>query len=93
MCPPAIARCGYSRPRIRPSSEQRINNVRAIANRLVNASNMPQIAFRPALAPGRPAIEVDTIRRKELESIPSPRVAFESGAANSTGGGGSSQPH
>jgi hypothetical protein len=75
-------------------SEQRINYVRAFASRMVNASNMPQIAFRPALAPGRPAIEVDTIRRKELESIPSPRVAFESGAANSTGGGGSSsQPH
>ncbi len=60
-------------------------------------ANMPQIAFRPAMAPGRPAIEVDTIRRKELESIPSPRVAFEGGASGasstSSGGGSSSTGH
>jgi hypothetical protein len=76
-------------------SEQRINSVRMVAGRLTNQANLPTIAFRPGTAPGRPAIEVDTIRRKELESIPSPRVAFEAGAANSSqgGGGGSSQSH
>jgi hypothetical protein len=76
-------------------SEQRINSVRSVAGRLMNQANLPAIAFRPATAPGRPAIEVDTVRRKELETIPSPRVAFETGAANSSGsgGGGSSQGH
>ena len=65
-------------------SQQRINNVRAVAGRLVepgeHAARSPS-ARRPLR--GGPAIEVDTIRRKELETIPSPRVAFESGAANS----------
>ena len=45
-------------------SEQRINNVRAFANRLVNPSNMPQIAFRPALAPGaRPSKSIRSVAR------------------------------
>jgi hypothetical protein len=77
-------------------SEQRLNSVRIVAARLASQGSLPTIAFRPATAPGRPAIEVDTVRRKELESIPSPRVAFETGAANSSGsggGGGSSQSH
>jgi hypothetical protein len=75
-------------------SQTRINSVRTVAGRLVNQANVPTIAFRPGTAPGRPAIEVDTIRRKELETMPSPRVAFEAGAANSSGaGGGSSQSH
>jgi hypothetical protein len=75
-------------------SQQRMESVRAIASRLVSQANLPTIAFRPGTALGRPAIEVDTIRRKELETIPSPRVAFESGAANSSqGGGGGSQSH
>ena len=75
-------------------SQQRIESVRLIASRLVSPGNVPTIAFRPGVALGRPAIEVDTIRRKELETIPSPRVAFEAGAANSSqGGGGGSQSH
>jgi hypothetical protein len=73
-------------------SQQRMVNVRAIASRFVSQTNLPTIAFRPTTAPGRPAVEVDHIRRKELESIPNPRIAFEAGAggANSTAGGGSS---
>jgi hypothetical protein len=74
-------------------AQTRMNNVRALASRFVNASNLPTIAFRPATAPGRPAIEVDSIRRKELESIPQPRVAFESGAGGSGGGSGGGQAH
>ena len=63
-------------------SQQRMTNVRTVAARLVSQPNLPTIAFRPATAPGRPAIEVDSIRRKELESIPNPRIAFEAGAAS-----------
>jgi hypothetical protein len=75
-------------------NQQRYNAVHQAAVRLVGAANVPQIAFRTALPPARPAIEVDTLRRKELESIPVPRVPFESGAGGSastsvgTGGGG-----
>lgn len=73
-------------------SQQRMDNVRMVASRLANQASLPTIAFRPSTAPARPAIEVDSIRRKELESIPNPRIAFEAGAggAGSTGGGGSS---
>ena len=53
-------------------SQQRLTNVRTVASRLMSQNNLPTIAFRPATAPGRPAIEVDSIRRKELETIPSP---------------------
>lgn len=73
-------------------SQLRMNNVRSVAARFTSQANVPTIAFRPAIAPGRPAIEVDSIRRKELESIPSPRIAFEAGAggAGSTGSGSGS---
>lgn len=66
--------------------QQRLNNVRAVANRLVSEANVPPIALRSATAPSRPAIEVDTIRRHELETIPTPRVAMEN---LPTGSGGS----
>ena len=62
-------------------SQQRLTNVRTVASRLMSQNNLPTIAFRPATAPGRPAIEVDSIRRKELETIPSPRIAFEAALA------------
>jgi len=77
-------------------SQTRLNNVRATASHFVSQDKLPVIAFRPAMAPGRPAIEVDSIRRKELESIPSPRIAFEAGAGGAgggAGGGSGSQNH
>jgi hypothetical protein len=75
-------------------NQHRMNNVRMLAAKFVGEPNLPQIGFRTSLPPARPAIEVDTIRRKELESIPVPRVPFEAGAGGSastsvgTGGGG-----
>jgi len=70
-------------------SQARMNSVRTMAIKIVGEANLPPIAFRTAMAPGRPAIEVDSIRRKELETFPEPRVPFESSAsgAASTGAG------
>jgi hypothetical protein len=74
-------------------SQTRMANVRATAARLVSQANLPTIAFRPAMAPGRPAIEVDSIRRKELETIPSPRIAFEAGAGGASSTANTGQNH
>ena len=73
-------------------SQQRMVNVRAVASRFVSQTNLPAIAFRPTTAPGRPAVEVDHIRRKELESIPNPRIAFEAGAGREQHGRRRRQP-
>jgi hypothetical protein len=69
-------------------NQHRIDAVRAAAIRFVGEPNLPQIAFRTAMPPARPAIEVDTLRRKELETIPTPRVPLESGAPGGGGQGG-----
>jgi hypothetical protein len=61
-------------------SQQRLNNVRTVAARYVGDANLPPIALRIATPPARPAIEVDMIRRKELESIPVPRIPAEEGS-------------
>ena len=53
------------------------------------AGNRVPAGDRPA--PGRPAIEVDHIRRKELESIPNPRIAFEASGGSSRAGGSGGQ--
>jgi hypothetical protein len=72
-------------------SEQRLKNVRATATKICGEPNIPPIALRTSMAPARPAIEVDTIRRHELESIPMPRIPFESSAAGSSSTNGTSQ--
>jgi hypothetical protein len=36
------------------------------------------------MAPSRPAIEVDTIRRKELQTIPDPRIPLPTSAAGAS---------
>jgi hypothetical protein len=77
------------------AGQQRMNNVRLAATRLCgNAGNLPPIAFRMGMPPSRPAIEVDTIRRKELQTIPSPRIPLPTsaaGASSTAPAGGPSQ--
>jgi hypothetical protein len=90
---PPSARAVYLEQTEDPAvNQQRMNGVRNAVTRLVGEANCPQITFRVAMPPERPAIEVDTIRRHELESIPTPRIPFESSAsgASSTATGGQS---
>jgi hypothetical protein len=64
--------------------QQRLNNVRLVASKIAGANNLPPIQFRVAMAPSRPAIEADTIRRKELLTIPTPRIPLPSSAAGAS---------
>jgi hypothetical protein len=66
------------------AGQQRMNNVRLAATRLVGANNLPPIQYRVSMPPSRPAIEVDTIRRKELQTIPNPRIPLPASAAGAS---------
>jgi hypothetical protein len=66
------------------ASQQRMNNVRLIATRLAGGGNLPPIQYRVGMAPSRPAVEVDTIRRKELQTIPDPRIPLPTSAAGAS---------
>jgi hypothetical protein len=73
------------------AGQQRMNNVRLVATQIAGA-NLPPIQYRVAMPPSRPAIEADTIRRKELQTIPTPRIplpASAAGAASTAPGVGS----
>jgi hypothetical protein len=58
-------------------SQQRLDNVRESAIAMVGEANIPPISLRVATPTGRPALEVDVIRRAEIESIPEPRIIYE----------------
>jgi hypothetical protein len=77
------------------ASQQRMQNVRLVAAQIAG-NNVPPIQYRVAMPPSRPAIEADTIRRKELMTIPTPRIPLPTSAAGAsstapgTGTGGGS---
>ncbi|MEM1060821.1 MAG: hypothetical protein AAGJ97_00690 [Planctomycetota bacterium] len=54
------------------ADEARLANVRAIAAQLLGGATPPPVVLRHARAVGRPAEEVDLIRRAELENLPPP---------------------
>ncbi|HEV7998836.1 MAG TPA: hypothetical protein VGP63_03075 [Planctomycetaceae bacterium] len=76
------------------ASQQRMNAVRLAATQIAGGNNLPPIQFRVAMPPSRPAVEADTIRRKELQTIPTPRIPLPQSAAGASstapgvGGGG-----
>lgn len=67
-------------------SQQRLASLQSEAVRMTGSDSTLPIMLRPALAYGRPAIEVTTIRRAELGSIPAPRITYE------PSGGGAAAP-
>jgi hypothetical protein len=68
-------------------SEGRMAAVRNESIRIVGESNMAEIAMRVTEPLGRPATEVDGIRRAELLSMPSPRITYTSLPSGNAGGG------
>jgi hypothetical protein len=80
------------------AGQVRMNNVRRVATQIAGANNVPQIQWRVAMAPSRPAIEAEAIRRKELQTIPTPRIPLPASAAGAAstapgvGGGGGGAP-
>jgi hypothetical protein len=78
------------------ASQARMQNVRVAASQIAG-TNLPPIQYRVAMPPSRPAVEAEAIRRKELQTIPTPRIPLPTSAAGSSstspgtgsGGGGS----
>ena len=60
------------------TNQMRMASVQTTAAEILgNGVAPPTIALRTAEATGRPALEIDTIRKAELGSMPPPRVAYE----------------
>jgi hypothetical protein len=80
------------------AGQQRMNNVRHVAMQIAGANNVPPIQWRVAMPPSRPAIEAEAIRRKEIQTIPTPRIPLPASAAGAAstapgvGGGGGGAP-
>ncbi len=66
----------------------RVAQVQVAAQAMVGG-NVPPILMKNDAFLGRPAIEIDTLRRLELQSIPQPRL-FVIGSGGGTAGGGGS---
>jgi hypothetical protein len=71
------------------ANEFRVTQVQQVASRLSGDGAIPTVELRNATSYGRPALEVDYIRRAELQSQPVPRVPLSSGNGGTTYGGGS----
>ncbi|RMG41371.1 MAG: hypothetical protein D6725_01520 [Planctomycetota bacterium] len=69
------------------ASEKRVASVRSAAIELVGEANLPPIMLRVTRPLGRPAGEIETIRKNYLDTIPSPRITdpITSGGSGSTG--------
>jgi hypothetical protein len=65
-------------------SQLRLASVQHESSTMVGADNMPPILLRLASPLSRPALEVDMIRRRELETMFKPRISdpIESGGAS-----------
>jgi hypothetical protein len=68
----AFVQSGFSKK----VSESRTASVRKVSIALVGEENIPPIVLRVTSPTGRPALEVDSIRRTELETLPVPRIQY-----------------
>jgi len=65
------------------ANDLRLAAVSEVASRLTAGQETPEVQFRNTTPYGRPAVEVDYIRRAELNSQPEPRIQY-----NASGGYG-----
>lgn len=65
-------------------SQQRLAAVQTSATEIVGENNVPPIMLRADSPVGRPAVEIDMIRRAEMETVPDPRIEYEA-LPNGTG--------
>ncbi len=70
-------------------SQSRLSNAQKEAVSLVGDGNLPPVMLRVTTPLGRPALEVDRIRRSEIDTLPTPRIENPLGAP---AGGGSGDP-
>lgn len=72
------------------ASQSRLTYVQNEATAMVGDGNIPPIMLRVTTPLGRPALEVDRIRRAEIDTQPSPRISNPLGAPAGGGGSGDS---
>lgn len=68
------------------ASQLRLASVQMVANELVGSENAPHIELRSTTPTGRPALEIDSIRRKEITGIRNPQITYTPPTAGSGGG-------
>lgn len=57
-------------------NQARMQNVQMVAAEIAGEPNVPPIMLRLTSPYGRPAGEIDAIRRKEIESLRAPRISY-----------------
>ncbi|MBD3674504.1 MAG: hypothetical protein HUJ26_13360 [Planctomycetaceae bacterium] len=70
------------------ANDLRMAEVAQIASRLTAGQQTPEVVFRNTTPYGRPAQEVDAIRRNALANQPQPRIQSGGGGGQGYGGGG-----
>lgn len=65
-------------------NEMRMVAVKQVAGRLMAGQEVPDVIYRNVMSVGRPATEIDYIRRAEIQSQPEPRIR---GGSSMTSGG------
>lgn len=68
-------------------NDMRLVEVKQVAARLMAGQEVPEVIYRNVQSVGRPAAEVDYIRRAELQSQPNPRIQANTSSAGGYGSG------
>lgn len=66
---------------IEGANETRLSSVQEIADRLSAGQQTLAVELRNTTPTGRPAGEINAIRRAEMESLPSPRIKYGTGSS------------
>ncbi len=69
-------------------SQIRVQSTTAEAIQMAGADGIPPIGLRITSATGRPAVEINQIRRLEFGSMPNPRIQYTTGGGSAGSGGG-----
>ena len=67
------------------TNQKRLDSVTAMVRKLEYSAQKWDVQLRYTQAEGRPALEVDTIRRNELSTMPSPRISYGGGSGMDSG--------
>lgn len=90
---PADRRCAWVQSAGDPAlSQHRLDIVRENAVAMVGEENCPPVMLRVGRTFGRPAAELDALRKAYMQTLPQPRIQYtiSGGGNSSTGGSGSS---
>lgn len=87
---PAERRCAWiQNAATSDKSEMRVNSVREQAIAMVGEANVPPVMLRAGSTEGRPAAEIDALRRTYQSVQRPPQIEYTALPSGSNGGGGS----